>query len=57
MTSWPVGGYVTSLSVVSQADSESMDVSDVTCFESDAKVAVRENPVLEQAEKNADIVV
>jgi len=34
-----------------------MDVSVVTCFESDAEVTVRENPVLEQAEQNADIVV
>jgi len=46
-----------SFSVVSQANSESMDVSDVTCFESHAEVTVRENPVLEQAEQNADIVV
>jgi len=46
-----------SSSVVRQADSESMDVSDVTCFESDAEVTVRQNPVLEQAEKNTDIVV
>ena len=47
-----------SLSVGSQADSdhsENMDVSDVTCLESDAKV--RENPALEQAEQNANIVV
>ena len=46
-----------SLSVVSQSESENMDVSDVTCFESDAEVTVRENPVLEQAEQNANIVV
>ena len=45
-----------SLSVVSQADSENVDVSDVTCFESDAEVTVRENPALEQAEQNANIV-
>jgi len=45
------------LSVVSQADSESLDGSDVTCFESDAEVTVRANPVLEHAEQNADIVV
>jgi flagellar basal body rod protein FlgF len=32
-----------------------MDVSDVTCFESE--VTVRENPVVEQAGHNADIVV
>jgi len=42
---------------VSRADSENMDVSDVTCFESDAEVTVRDNPVVEQAERNADIVV
>jgi hypothetical protein len=46
-----------SLSVVSQANSENMDNSDVTCFESDAEVTVRENPVLEQAVQNANIVV
>jgi hypothetical protein len=43
-----------SLSVVSQAGSdhiENMDVSGVTCFESDAELTVRENPALEQAEK------
>jgi hypothetical protein len=34
-----------------------MNVSDVTCFESDTEVTVRENPVLEQAEQNADIVL
>jgi len=34
-----------------------MYVSDVTCFESDAEVTVRENPALEQAEQNANIVV
>jgi hypothetical protein len=33
-----------------------MDVSDVTCFESDAEVTVRENPALERAEQNANIV-
>jgi polyhydroxyalkanoate synthesis regulator phasin len=47
-----------SYSVVSQADSdrsENMEDSNVTCFESDAKVTVRENPALEQA--NANIVV
>jgi len=38
-----------SLSVVSQADSENMDVSDVTSFESDAEVTARENPALEQS--------
>jgi len=37
----------TNLSAMSRADSENMDVSDVTCFESDAEVAVREIPVLE----------
>jgi hypothetical protein len=36
------------LSVVSQADSGNMDVSDITCFESDAEVTVRENPALEK---------
>ena len=49
-----------SMSVVSQPDSdhmENMDVSDVTCLESDAEVTVRENPALEQAEQNANIVV
>jgi len=45
-----------SLSVVSQADSVNMDVSYVTCFESDAEETVRENPALEQAEQNANIV-
>ena len=48
-----------SLSVVRQADSdhnENMDVSYVTCFESDAEETVRENPALEQAEQNANIV-
>jgi hypothetical protein len=47
-------------SVVNQADSdnrENMDDSNVTCFESDAEVIVRENPALEQAEQNANIVV
>jgi CCR4-NOT transcriptional regulation complex NOT5 subunit len=44
-------------SVVNQADSENMDVSDVTCFESDAEVTVTENPALEQAEQNANIIV
>jgi hypothetical protein len=34
-----------------------MDVSDVTCFDSDAEVTVRKNPALEQAEQNANIVV
>jgi hypothetical protein len=34
-----------------------MDDSDITCFKSDAEVTVRENPVLEQAEQNANIVV
>jgi polyhydroxyalkanoate synthesis regulator phasin len=34
-----------------------MDGSDVTHFESDAEVRVRENPALEQAEQNANIVV
>jgi hypothetical protein len=37
--------------------SENMNVSDVTCFESDAELTVRENPALEQAEQNANIVV
>jgi len=49
-----------SYSVVSQADSdhsENMEDSNVTCFESDAEVTVRENPALEQAEQNANIVV
>ena len=32
-----------------------MDVSDVICFESDAEVTVRANPVLEQGEQNANI--
>jgi len=45
-----------SLSVVSQSESEDKDVSDATCFESDAEVTVRANPVLEQAERNANIV-
>jgi len=47
-----------SLSVVSQAGndhSENMDISDVTCFESDAEVTVRENSALEQAEQNENI--
>jgi len=44
-----------SFSLVSRADSENMDVSDVTSFASE--VTVRENPVVEQAEHNADIVV
>jgi len=42
---------------MSRADSENMGVSYGTCFESDAEVAVREIPVLEQTEQNADIVV
>ena len=42
---------------MSRADSENSDVSDVTCFESDAEVAGREIPVLEQTEQSADIVV
>ena len=46
-----------SLSVVSQADSENMDDRDVTCFESDAELTVRGNPVLEQAEQIANIVL
>ena len=33
-----------------------MDVSDVACFESDAEATVGENPALEQAEKNANVV-
>ena len=48
-----------SLSVVSQTGSDrsgNMDGSDVTCFEPDAEVTVRENPALEQAEQNANIV-
>jgi hypothetical protein len=48
------------LSVVSQVDSdhsENMDDSDITYFESDAEVTVRENPALEQTEQNANIVV
>jgi len=47
-----------SLSVVSQAGSdrsENMEGSDVTCFESDAEVTVRENLALEQAEQNENI--
>ena len=47
-----------SLSVVSQTGidrSENMDGSDVTCFESDAEVTVRENLALEQAEQNENI--
>jgi len=49
-----------SYSVVSQADSdhsENMEDSNVTCFESDAVVTVRENPAIEQAEQNANIVI
>jgi len=34
-----------------------MEDSNVTCFESYAEVTVRENPTLEQAEKNAIIVI
>ena len=34
-----------------------MEDSNVTRFESDAEVTVRENPDLEQAEQNASIVV
>jgi len=34
-----------------------MEGSNVTCFESDAEVTVRENPALGQAEENANIVV
>jgi len=47
-----------SLSVVSQAGSdhsENMDSSDVTCFESNVEVTVRENPALERAEQNENI--
>jgi hypothetical protein len=49
-----------SLSVVSQAVSdhrENMDGNDVTYFESGAEITVRENPALEQAEQNVNIVV
>ena len=49
-----------SYSVVSQVDSdhsENMEDSNVTCFESDAEVIVRENPALEQSEQNTNIVV
>jgi hypothetical protein len=49
-----------SYSVVSWADndrSENMEDSNVTCFESDPEVTVRENLALEQAEQNANIVV
>ena len=49
-----------SYSVVGQVDSdqsENMEDSNVTCFESDADIMVRENPALEQAEKNSNIVV
>ena len=49
-----------SYSVVSQADSdhsENMEDSNVICFESDVEVTFRENPALEQAEQNANIVV
>ena len=49
-----------SLSIVCQADSdhiENMDVSDVTCFESNDELTVRENPAWEQAEQNVNIVV
>jgi len=42
---------------MSRADSENMDVSDATCFESDIEVAVREIPVLVQKEQIAYIVV
>jgi hypothetical protein len=48
------------LAVVSQAgsdNSENKDVSDNTCFESEAELTVRENPVLEQAEQNTNTVV
>jgi len=51
-----------SSSVVSQGDRssdnrENMEDGNVTCFESDAEVTVKENPALEQAEQNANIVV
>ena len=49
-----------SYSVASQADSdnsENMADSNVTCFESDTEVTVRDNPALEQAEQNANNVV
>ena len=49
-----------SYSVVSQADSdnsENMEDGKFTCFESDAEATVRENPALEQAEQNANIVL
>jgi hypothetical protein len=49
-----------SYSVISQADSdnrENMEDSNVIYFESDGEVIVRENPALEQAEQNANIVV
>jgi polyhydroxyalkanoate synthesis regulator phasin len=49
-----------SYSVVTQGDSdnrENMEDSNVTCFESDAEVTVGENPALEQAEQNANIIV
>ena len=49
-----------SYSVVSHVNSdhsENMEDSNVTCFESDAEVIVRENPALEQAEQNTNIVV
>jgi flagellar biosynthesis regulator FlbT len=48
-----------SYSVVIQADSynrENMEDNKVTYFESDAEETVRENPALEQAEQNANIV-
>ena len=35
---------------------ENMKDRNVTCFESDAEVAVRENPALEHAEQNSYIV-
>jgi hypothetical protein len=34
-----------------------MEDSNVTCFESDAEVIVRENPALEQAEGNTNIAI
>jgi len=49
-----------SYSVVTQADSghsKNMEDSNAIRFESDAEVTVRENPTLEQAEQNANIVV
>jgi hypothetical protein len=57
VTSWPVEDYAIEVCLVSQAVSENMDVSDFTFFESDVAVTVMDNPTLEQAEQNSNIVV